>query len=570
MRGLANVPGIDPQDGNALRIYFESMRSQLATDRSSWDPQWQQLGAFFAPRSTIWDYSQVNNGQRKDYNIINETGLLALRTLQAGMLNGMSPQTRPWVRLQSTDPMANQQQDAKDWFQDTEQRMLEVFLKSNTYQSLLTLYGEEGLYGTSVFLVVEDEKTVIRCHPYPMGSYYLMCDDALRIDGCIRVMNMTVRQIVERYGYEQCSSNVQVMWDSPSGGNKETRYPVVYAITKGSYFGPKGYKPEFPWIAVTYELGSFNEKRGILRRSGFMENPLIAGRWKVTGENVYGESAGMDCLGSVMSLQAWEERTAQATEKQFNPPMIASSDLDPRRLTTLPGDISFADSKDVSNLFKPAYQVDFRIDGALTQIQRIEARINDAMYRALFQMFSETDRRQITATEINARMQEKMQVLGPVVERNVEEVLSPLCQRTLSIMQRQGRLRQMPDSLRGKAIKFEFISILAEAQKLGQINNISTLMNFVGSEAGIAQGVIDVIDTDEVTRDFADFLHVPAKMVRTPEQVAKIRQDKAFAQQQAVAAENAQKLAGAAKNLSEARTGTGSLLDQATGALGGG
>jgi hypothetical protein len=526
------------------------------------------LQAFFSPRSAFWSYDDANKGQRKDYAIINETGLLGVRVLRAGMLTGLSNQTSPWFRLGADIPEIDDQTDVRVWFEEVERRVREVFLKSNTYQTLLTSYGEEGLYGTTAFLVLEDDATVIRCHPYPIGSFYLMMDDTLRVDGCMRILTMTVRQMVERFGYDNVSESMQVLYDSNAGGMKETSYPVVSVIHKGSYFGsPKegGMKPPMPWVSTWYELSSWNSQKGILRKSGFMESPLIAGRWSVVGENVYGESPAMDCLGSTMSLQAWEERLAQAAEKQFNPPMVASSSIDPRKLTTLPGDISFVD--DDKAVFRSAYDVQFRLEGGLQQIQRIEGRINDAMYRSLFQMFSESDRREITAEEIRARMQEKMQVLGPVVERNVEEILAPLVRRTISIMQRKNLLPPMPKAMQGRLVKIEFVSILAKAAKIGRLNSISQFMTFVGSEAAVNQGVFDLVDLDDLTRQFAKDSDLPPTSLRSEEAVAQIRADRDQQQKQAQAADNAQKLAAAAGNLANAKTGTGSLLDQALPAL---
>lgn len=561
---------LDPTDGVELRTYYESLLGQLQGDRSSWESQWQQLQAFFAPRSAQWNYSTTNQGQRQDYSIINETGLLALRTLAAGMITGMSSQTRAWFKLGFEDQAINDLQDVRDWCEKVEEITRRVFLKSNFYQTLLNCYSEQGLYGTTAFLMLEDPKTVINCHPYPLGSYYLMQDDTLRIDGCIREVAMTVRQIVERFGYDNVSDQVKVLYDSPSGGVKETRYPIVSVIHKGSYFAPMKFEPPMPWVSVWYEKGAFNPKKGILRRSGFLESPLMAGRWKVTGENVYGESAGMDCLGSVMSLQAWEERLAQGAERQSNPTMLAGADLDPLKYTTLPGDVMFADTKDVSGVLRSAYDINYRLDVYVNQIQRIEARVNDAMFRSTFQMFTDSDRREITAEEIRAKLQEKMQVLGPVVERNVGEILAPSVMRALSIEMRAGLLPMMPDPIKGRPIKLEFVSILAAAQKMSGLNNISALTTFVGSEAALNSGAVDMIDWDESVREYAKLADVPAKIVRAPDQVAALRNDRARQQQMAQTADNAQKLAGAAATLADAHTGTGSLLDQALPALGGG
>lgn len=566
-------PVFDPNDPIALRSFYEALRSRLSTERSSWDSHWQQLSSFFAPRTSRFNQDDANRGERKDFDIINETALLALRTLKAGMLTGMSSQTLTWFKLGAEDDELDEHADVRAWCDEVEERVRKVFIKSNVYQSLLTMYGEEGLYGTSCFLVEEDPKTVIRCRPYPIGSFYLMQDDTLRIDGCIRVVKMTVRQTVERFGYANCSMAMQTLYDSNAGGVKEDMYEIVHVLHKGSYFGPEkdgGLKPQMPWFSAWYELSAYNQKLGMLRQAGFLENPLICGRWAVTGENVYGESSAMDCLGSTMSLQCWEERVAQGVERGMNPTLLAGTDVDPRRFTTLPGDIIFADTKDVSNVMRPAYAIDFKLDHAIGQIQRIEARINDAMYRSLFQMFSESDRREITAEEIRARAAEKMQVLGPVIERNVEEVLSPLIQRTVGIMQRRGLLPPLPQIMQGRNVNIEFISILARAQKLSEVNNLTQYLGLLGSEAALNQGILDNVDLDAAARVAAEALAIPSKILRTADQVSAIRQDREQQQQQQIAADNAQKLASAANNLAQAKLGTGSALDATLPALAGG
>ncbi len=569
----------DPNDKPALRAFFESLRGQLQNYRSTWESQWDQCSQFFAPRSSRISQSDVNMGQRRDQSIINETGGLALRVLKAGMLTGMSSQTRPWFKMETEDKSLMDNLEVRVWLQDVEQKCRDVLIKSNFYQTLLNLYGEEGLYGTSAFLLLEDDETVIRCTPFVLGiggdcGYYLFLDDALRVAGCVRIFNMTPQQMVQRFGYDHVSPAMQVLYRSNAGGVKEQWYPVVHVMVDGDYFGPGKLKADdgrnYPYISAYYELSNYNQKQGFLRVAGFLECPLIVGRWDVIGENVYGESCAMQVLGSVMSLQAWEERLAQAAEKQFNPPMVVGTDVDPRRVTTLPGDIIFADVKDVQNVMRSAYQIDFRLGEGLNAVQRIEARINDGMYRTLFQMFSESDRREITAEEIRARMSEKMQVLGPVVERNTQEVLAPSIKRTIGIMQRRGMLPRMPDALKGHPIKLEFISILAQAQKMGAINNLGQLMNFVGAQAALDPTVLDKINRDEAITVYSQLVDAPAKVLNSDEQVAQIRQQRAQQQQASMAADNAQKMAGAANDLSQARLGTGSLLDQALPALTGG
>jgi len=395
-------------------------------------------------------------------------------------------------------------------------------------------------------------------------------DDTLRVDLTIRVLMLTARQLVEKFGAENCSSAVQAYKDSNAGGIQETYLEVAHVICKGTYFNQDRVDPKLkaalggniPWLSILYEVGQFNDKKGILRQSLFFENPLICGRWRTVGENIYGESPAMDILGSTMSLQVWEERLAQACEKQFNPPMVASSEIDPRRLTTLPGEFSFVDGKDATKAFAPAYMIDFKLDQCVNQIKRIEDRIREGMFVNVFQQFIDSDRREQTAEEIRAKMQEKMQVLGPVVERNVEEVHAPAVMRILGIAQRRGLLPPAPEAIKkGRAkVKPVFESIQSAAQRMLRINNVAQVLQLMGQEAALAQGIMDNFNTDAIARGVARDASLPADYLNTANDVKAIRDQRAKAQQAAQMADNAQKLAGAAQAAGNTPVGAGSNL----------
>lgn len=582
----ADTPAIDLSDKVNQRTYYESLRGEQETERSSWMGHWGQLAAFFLPRSPRWNTADVNQGDRKDFAIINEAGGLALRTLGAGMLTGMSNPTSVWFKIGLQNHELDSRPDVRQWCEAVEDIIRRVFIKSNFYQTLLTFYKEQGLYGTSAFLIEQDREqdprknTFIRCKPYPIGSYTLSQDEQLRTDLSMRTMSMKVRDVITAFGYDNVSTSTQSMNDSSSGGTKETWRQIVHVIHKSSYFGSQAKRiSRMPWISSQYELDSFDPRNAIITTKGYWENPLIVGRWDVTGENVYGESPAMDILGSTMSLQAYEDRMAQGAEKLINPPMIAGANIDPARLTTLPGEVTYAETEDVRKVFTTAYQIDFGKGAEViaNQIDRIVARINDGMYRSLFQMITDGVSRQTTAEEIRARTMEKMQILGPVIERNVEEALAPCITRTLGILYRFREhdgtpiLPPMPPIMHNQPMKLGFESILAQAQRMRKGANITTFFGFVGNEVAIQQGVLDNVDLDEATRELGEIYDVPNKILRTPEQVAKIRAAKAQQQQQQMAADNALKLSQAGANLAAAPVQSGgTLLDKVMPQIAGG
>jgi hypothetical protein len=199
-------------------------------------------------------------------------------------------------------------------------------------------------------------------------------------------------------------------------------------------------------------------------------------------------------------------------------------------------------------------------------------------YSDLFLMIAATeDRRQMTATEVDVRQEEKLQMLGPVIERLEHELLNPLIGRVYMILQRRGLIPNPPEELQGKAVKIEYISMLALAQKASSMGAINQMMALIAGLAGLSPEVIDKLDADEVLDQFVKLSAIPAVLIRQDEQVAAIREQRRSQQEQAQAMMQAQALAqaaksgaGAVKDLATAPAQAGSVMDAMSNRQGGG
>jgi hypothetical protein len=165
---------------------------------------------------------------------------------------------------------------------------------------------------------------------------------------------------------------------------------------------------------------------------------------------------------------------------------------------------------------------------------------------------TESDRGKMTAREVSERHEEKMLQLGPVMERLQTELLSALVDRAFSIMDRQGNIPPPPPELEGVELKVEFISIMAQAQKMLGTSAIERLMSFAGNLAAVQPNIIDAVDTDQALQHYADMLGVPPDIVRSDEVIEKIRGERAKAQQEAQQAEQMMGAAEGAKTLAQA------------------
>ncbi|MDR4853550.1 portal protein [Klebsiella pneumoniae] len=548
-----------------LKEQLQKQQAQLTNDRSSFDPHWRELSDFINPRGSRFLVTDVNRDDRRNTKIVDPTATLAARTLSSGMMSGITSPARPWFKLATPDPDMMDYGPVKLWLEVVQRRMNEVFNKSNIYQSLPLLYSSLGNYSTGAMAVLEDDSDVIRTMMFPIGSYYMANSARGSVDTCFRKFSMTVRQLVMEFGLNNVSDSVKGMWDS---GNYESWIEVIHAVYPNiDRDTAKLNSKNKPVKSVYYEVGGDSDK--LLRESGFDEFPIMAPRWEVNGEDVYGSSCpGMIALGQVKALQLEQKRKSQLIDKATNPPMVGPSSLRNQRVSLLPGDITYIDQVTGQDGFKPAYLVNPNTADLLADIQDTRQIINSAYFVDLFMMLQNINTRSMPVEAVIEMKEEKLLMLGPVLERLNDECLNPLIDRTFSIMARKNLLPQPPDVLQGMPLRIEYISVMAQAQKSIGLSSLSSTVGFIGQLAQAKPEALDKLNVDQAIDAFAEMSGVSPTVIVPQEQVEQVREQRAQQQQQQQMVAMGMAAAQGAKTLSEAQTADPSVLTALSNAAG--
>lgn len=549
-----------------LKEQLQKQQAQLTNDRSSFEPHWRELSDFINPRGSRFLVTDVNRDDRRNTKIVDPTATLSARTLSSGMMSGITSPARPWFKLATPDPDMMDYGPVKLWLEVVQRRMNEVFNKSNLYQSLPLLYASLGNYSTGAMAVLEDDSDVIRTMMFPIGCYYMANSARGSVDTCFRKFSMTVRQLVMEFGMKNVSSSVKSLWDA---GNYESWIEVVHAVYPNiDRDTAKLNSKNKPVKSVYYEVGGDSDK--VLRESGFDEFPIMAPRWEVNGEDVYGSSCpGMIALGQVKALQLEQKRKSQLIDKATNPPMVGPSSLKNQRVSLLPGDITYIDQVTGQDGFKPAYLVNPNTADLLADIQDTRQIINSAYFVDLFMMLQNINTRSMPVEAVIEMKEEKLLMLGPVLERLNDECLNPLIDRTFSIMARKNLLPPPPDVLQGMPLRIEYISVMAQAQKSIGLSSLSSTVGFIGQLAALGKTeALDKLDADQAIDAFAEMSGSSPTVIVPQEQVEQIRQQRAQQQQQQQAMAMGMAAAQGAKTLSEAQTADPSVLTALSNAAG--
>lgn len=541
---------------DTLRERLERNYTALDTERSSWRSHWQELAQYILPRRGRFLETDHNKGNKRNASIIDSTGTLAARTLASGMMAGITSPARPWFRLVPPDPEMREFHPVRSWLDTVETILREVFARSNIYNALHSAYRELGTFGTSPIFLQEDFEDVLRGYQLTVGSYMLGVNNRFVVNTIHRDIPMTVLQVAAQFGLENLSTGTRQLYDK---GDYHQWVYVRHAIEPNNDRDVTLIdNTNMPFVSVYWEKGSQDDK--VLRKSGYKQFPVLAPRWDVVGNDVYGSSPGMDALGDCKQLQVQQKEKGKGIAKQVNPPMVATPFLKDKVTNTLPGGVTYVEAQAGGQGFAPAYNVNFNLNDLKEDIFETQQRVKRAYYEDLFLMLASTDRREITAREVEERHEEKLLMLGPVMERLNDELLGPLIDRAFSVALDAGILPEAPRELEGVELGVEYISIMAQAQKLVGTAGIERLAGFAGQLAAGKPEVLDKIDADQMVDEYADMLGTPASLVLADEDVEAIRRERQQKQQQAENMAIAQQAAEAGKTASEIDTGGGENL----------
>jgi hypothetical protein len=611
---------LQPVTEEGLKVRLENRKNQLNMDRLTWWANWLDLGTYFRPYRGRWfmnDAVDTNKGWRRNWQIVDSTPLITNNICAAGLLAGTASPSRPWFGYEFDDEQLMEAQGVKEWLASITKVNRDILSQSNFYNALFECLGEFGVFGIMSLgrewgaLRDPTEPDLPNFNAYTIGSYYIANDKHRRVNTFFRDFRWTVNQIVDKFGcrgkagkeftvdddefWVNISLRTRGLWESRQ---RDIWVDLVHAVEEniGRDVGKLGWQG-MRFRSVYYERGGEpdlvlsdsqkeDEGKKALRIGGFRDFPIFCARWYTNSEDAWGRGWAMDALGDARALQLQQRRKAQAIDKLVDPPMVADAALRNQRTSLLSGDTTFIAPEANSIGFKPAYEIKPDLQGILEDIKETQERIKSLGYADIFAMFIDAEKtsQPITAAEVNAKQQEKLLMLGPVLEQMNFDLFGPLHEWLIAEGFRHGKYPKPPPAIGKATIRVKYVSILAQAINAITSDSISKFTQYVGEIIQMAQGLQqgpagDKFNPDAAIEEQGKAMNVPAHLVRSDDEVKQIRahrqqqQDaQAQAQQEQQAAETAGQHAQNAQTLSQTPTqgGNSNALDQLSQAIGGG
>ncbi len=542
---------------NINRYLYTQRLGELEVEQSSFRDHWQDISRHLLPRSGRFFTTDRNKGQKKHHDIYDSTATRALRILSAGLMSGMSSPARPWFRLAVSDKALMKRHSVRAWLHGTEETMRSIMAKSNFYRMLQSMYEELPAFGTAAAILEPNFDNVMHGHFLTIGQYCIAQNNLEQVDTLYRKFDMTCGQLMKQFGYENCSQSVKTLIDR---GSFEKWVTVVHLIEPRIDRDPTlRDKKNMAYKSVYYELGRENEM--VLSESGFKRFRAIVPRWHISGGDIYGSSCpGMEALGDIRQLQHEQLRKGQAIDYKLRPPLQGPTSMKNNEPGIFPGEMTFVDTASSSPGVRTLYEVNLDLSHLLADIQDVRQRINSAFYADLFLMFAQQDITRMTATEVAQRQEEKLLMLGPVMERIQNELHAQAIEIIFDDMMDAGLVEAPPQELQGMDLNIEFVSMMAQAQKAVGINSIDRFLGTIGAIAPLKPSIVDKLDEDALVDMYSDRLGIDPALIVASEKVAIVRDQRARQAQQMQQAEMANQSADAMQKMSNVSTEPGNVV----------
>jgi hypothetical protein len=465
------------------------------------------------------------------------------------------------------------------WLAECERLLYLIFAESNFYNSIAQFYYDLVIFGTATLLCYEDFDNVVRWYNPCAGEYYVDIDGKYRPTIFYREFTMTVGAVVDEFGIDNVSTAVAQLYNDPGGANRTRELIVAHAIepnddgNAGRFGIPDRWafrEVYWEWGGSTSPQGGSNQPPGFLRKRGYHESPAIICRWDLVSNDAYGRSPAMDALPDQKQIQLETKRKAQAIDKMVNPPLVADIQLKNQPASLLPGGITYVNGYTSSGKpgFSSVYDTKFPVAEITEDLNEAKARISKTFFNDVLMTASQFETRSnVTAMEWDMRKSESMVLLGPALERIDHEGLSKCIDRVFSCANRAGILPPAPQEIQGQMINIDYVSMLAQAQQAAASGGIERLFQIAGNLVAVDPSVMDNIDVDYSLDKYSKLLNNDPKMIRSPEALAAIRQQRADQQAQAQQAQMAEQYAKAGANLSNTDLGGGVNALQVAGGV---
>jgi hypothetical protein len=501
--------------------YIKKRVDALASDRGTWEVNWQEILDYVMPRKA--DVVTLRTKGEKRTEVLFDSSAITANNLLAASLHGtLTSPSLPWFSIKLRDEELNKNRDVQLWLEDTGRKMYDTFNETNFNTEVHELYLDLCSIGTAAIFVEEAnegfDKNGIHFNTLHIAEYYIQENVNGKVDTLYRKYKLTARQAVQEFGEKNVGEKIL----TAAKEKPDQKFNFIHAVEPTEDYKRATGKSltKLPY----HSCHVCEEDKMVVRTGGYNEFPYLVPRWsKATGE-IFGRSPSYNALPDIKTLNKAVEIGLKAWAKAIDPPLLVQDDGVIGRVRTTPAGITVVRN---DGAVKP---LQIASNWQITDLKENQLRtaIRQAFYSDQLQL---QDGPQMTATEVQVRYELMQRLLGPTLGRFQTEFLNPLIERVFGIMYRAKSLNEAPSIIGDTKIDIEYVGPLARSQRMEEAVAIERLYQLAMSIGQIDPSIMDNIDHDEAIRMRAKLLGVPKTIMKDINDVNDMREQRAMMQQ---------------------------------------
>jgi len=509
---------------------------KLETDRANFDEQFQDSADYAMPNNSQI-VSERSSGEVL-MDLFDTTAEESNIQLASGLYSFMFPtETRAFV-LEVDDEKLQKNDDVKQWLDATTKAIHKRLIGSTFREAFFEFLKSLGVFGTGCLYEEKGKKTVIVFINYFMRDIYIVRNSDGEVDTVFRRFMFSARQAVQEFGIENLGEKIRTAFDS--GVDKDKKFNFIQVVEPREERDPEADDPlNMPWLSVYISRDEAEFVEGA--EEGYEEFPYQVSVFDKDSLEDYGRSPTQKKLPDIRMVNELKRIRVKAWDKMVDPTMLVKDDGSVWPLTTKPGGVVF---------YRDEAPIYWEFKGNLGEINNAISETQNEIQKGYFvDMFDPLiDKQNMTATEVQARVEQKLRFLTPIIGRLQSGLFNPMIQRVIGILTRQKKLPEMPPELSGQDFSIMYLGRLALALRTIETEGLTkTLLEWQPMADMNILEWLDHINVPVAFRDSARNNGVPATWLRSLDDVKQIQDRRAADQAQQQMIEAAPELAKAHK-----------------------
>lgn len=503
--------------------------SEAKNRKHNWNTRAQLAAKYCLPhKATITDKRSEGAGVATD--VFDSTAIDAAQIAAAGLQAFLTSPSARWFALVFDDKALNDDEDAKEWLHDVEEKAYATLNASNFNQVIGEFFHDFVVFPGATLYAEDDVKEIVRFSTLPFDEVSIVLNERGEVDKIFRHFEYTARQAFLRFG-DKCSTQIKEAYDA---GKIHQKFEILHAV------GPryerdvaKKDSKNMPFYSCYIETKTGKK----LEEKGYLEFPFNVGRWRVNAGEEWGYSPAMISMPTITMLNEIAKLYIESGQIANAPPWL------------------FPDENFVLPLNMNAHGINYRIanPGATSEeknrpvplvsgsrfdvsVEMMDRYANEIRRYFFTDLFLPLLEKQATAFEVAKVIEKRMTILGAVVGGLQRAVLAPVLENHVGRMMRlpsnRAILNSPPPAVveaskrKGGKMKvaINYLSPLAIAQRSVVLQDLEAWLATMAQMGQVNPESLDIVDWDKAGKKIADVRSIDPTLVVNDDVILKIRE----------------------------------------------